>query len=192
MRERLVYVNERSKIISRLLEDAELRADYLRAKLNVNVPSQVKALRRRQNMTQDGLADAAGMKQSRISAIERPGETAFNLETLIRLAAAFKVGVIVKFAPFSDVLRWENDFSQDDFDVTTLDHDGEFLLGRRSISGEDRGIATGMTLRLVSSNGVPEPQQTFAFSRPELVAITNQVADRWEDRSVGEDLALQR
>lgn len=120
-------MSERSNTISRLIESADFRASYLRAKLNINIPSQIHALRRRQDLTQVAFAEEAGMKQSRISAMERPGETKFNLETLIRVAAAFKVGLIVRFAPFSDVLRWENGFSQDDFDVLKIDDDAEFL-----------------------------------------------------------------
>lgn len=123
-------MSDRSEVISKLIQDVEFRADYLRAKLNVNIPSQIRALRRRQEKTQTQLADDAGMKQSRISAMEQPGVTAFNVETLVRLAAAFKVGLIVRFAPVSEVLRFENDFSQDHFDVVTIDQDWRFLRPR--------------------------------------------------------------
>jgi transcriptional regulator with XRE-family HTH domain len=78
-------------------------------------------------MTQKELADSAEMKQSRISAMERPGEVQFNLETLVRLAAAFKVGLKVQFVPFSNMLDWENDFSQDQFNATPIDGDTRFL-----------------------------------------------------------------
>lgn len=120
-------MNARSKKISKLKSDAQFRASYLRAKLNINVPSQLRALRLRRNFSQTALAKEAGMKQSRISAMERPGETNFNLETLVRLAAAFKVGLIVRFAPFSELLDWENRFSQDIFDVVEIDEDVDFL-----------------------------------------------------------------
>ena len=42
--------------------------------------------------TQEKLGNEADMKQARISAMEKPGEVAFTLETLIRLAFAFRVG----------------------------------------------------------------------------------------------------
>ena len=89
-------------------------------------PSQIRALRRRRNMTQEMLADVTGMKQSRISAVERPGEL-LSVDTLIRLASAFKVGLIVKFVPFSEMLKWENSFCQDSYDATRIDQDEEFL-----------------------------------------------------------------
>lgn len=58
---------------------------------------------------------------------ETPGAANMTLETLSRLAAAFKVGLVVKFVPFSEMLRNENQYSQDQFFVTPLDRDIEFL-----------------------------------------------------------------
>lgn len=121
-------MREKLQLIDRLINSKESRASYMRAKLGVNIASQIRALRRRHsNMTQEALALEAGMKQPRISAMERPGATKFNLETLIRLASAFKVGLIVKFASFGEMLAWENQFSQDLFDVVVIGNDIEFL-----------------------------------------------------------------
>ena len=57
---------------------------------------------------------------------ETPGATNFTLETLARLAAIFKVGLVVKFVSFSEMLDWENTFTQDEFDVVRLDQDITF------------------------------------------------------------------
>ena len=78
------------------------------------------------NSTQKQLADEAEVKQPRISAMERPGEIQFSLETLIRMAA-HKVGLRVEFVPFSDMLRLENGFRRDSFAVRSLEQDEEFL-----------------------------------------------------------------
>ncbi|MGD0974819.1 MAG: helix-turn-helix transcriptional regulator [Candidatus Korobacteraceae bacterium] len=118
-------MSERSKKISKLLSNAQYRAEYIKSKLDVLIPSQIKALRG--EVTQAELAKQAGMLQSRISAMETPGRTNFNLETLVRLAATFRVAVVVKFVPFSELLRWENGYSQDTFSVTQLEHDIGFL-----------------------------------------------------------------
>lgn len=121
-------MSERSKRISKLLESAASRASYIRAKLNVLIPSQIRALRlKRDNMTQKQLAELADMAQPRISKMERPGEEAFNIDTLIRLAAAFKVGLKVEFVPFSEMLAWENGYSQDAFNPTPIEQDNRFL-----------------------------------------------------------------
>jgi transcriptional regulator with XRE-family HTH domain len=119
-------MSEKSQLINKLKSSKKSRASYVRSLVSVNIASQTRALRRRQNMTQKKLADEAEMLQPRISVIERPGESQYTLETLIRLAAAFKVGLIVRFAPLSEMLRWENEFSQDTFDVATIEEDVEF------------------------------------------------------------------
>jgi transcriptional regulator with XRE-family HTH domain len=120
-------VSERSELICKLKDHTDSRASYIRGKLNVLIPAQLRALRLRRELKQAELASEADMKQSRISAMECPGAVKFNLETLIRAAAALKVGLEVKFVPFSEMLRWENAFSQDTFDVTPIDDDKRFL-----------------------------------------------------------------
>ena len=121
-------MDERSKTISRLCSDLDSRTSYIKAKLNVVVPSKIKALRLKSNMPrQSDLADAAKMHQSRISMFETPGAANFTLETLAKLAAVFEVGLVVDFVPFSGMLRWENGYSQDDFNVTRIGDDTEFL-----------------------------------------------------------------
>lgn len=59
---------------------------------------------------------------------ETPGAANITIETLAKVAAALGVGVIIKFVPFSAMLRWENSFSPDD-DVTRLPNDTAFLQG---------------------------------------------------------------
>lgn len=77
-------------------------------------------------MTQEELSKLMGTGQPRISAIERPGEL-LSVDTLVRLASAFGVGLIVKFVPFGEMLNWENRYSQDSFDATSIEKDTEFL-----------------------------------------------------------------
>jgi transcriptional regulator with XRE-family HTH domain len=119
-------ISKRSKVISRLMEDRSARESYVRATLNVLIPSQIRALRLEEGWTQLRLGQEADMKQARVSAAETPGAVNFNLETLVRFAAAFRVGLQVRFVSFSGMLDWENRFSQDDFTVKTIDEDKTF------------------------------------------------------------------
>jgi hypothetical protein len=50
-----------------------------------------------------------------------------TIGTLSAVAAALKVGLKIEFVPFSEMLAWENGFSQDEFKVETLDNDRAFL-----------------------------------------------------------------
>ena len=120
-------MSERSKIISKLKANFQARAAYIQAKVGTLVPSQIRALRLKSKMgRQADLAKAAHMHQSRISMFETPGANP-TLSTLSVIAAALNVGLVVKFVPFSEMLNWENGFSQDSFSVTGLDEDREFL-----------------------------------------------------------------
>ena len=121
-------MSEKSKLMSKLLTDKNTRTAYIKAKVGVLVPSQIRALRLKSDLPrQADLAREAEMQQSRISMFETPGAANVTLETLARLAAIFKVGLIVKFVPFSEMLHWENTFSQDRFDVVRVNYDQEFL-----------------------------------------------------------------
>src|SRR5438552_12353110 len=126
-------MSDRQKTISKLIADRNYRADYIRAKLEVLIPSQLRALRLRQDKTQPELAQMADMKQSRISAMETPGKVNFNLDTLVRMAATHNVGMTVKFVPFSEMLSWENEYSQDTFNVVKLANDINFLHAARTV-----------------------------------------------------------
>lgn len=114
---------ERSEWINKLIDNYNSRVAYTKSKVSVNIASQIKALRRRRGMTQKELGQETVMKQSRISTMECPGATSLTLDTLSRLASAFKVGLIVKFVPYSEMLQWENIFSQDTFDAVIVDKD---------------------------------------------------------------------
>ena len=47
------------------------------------------------------------MRQPRIAALENPDTGGINLATLVRIAKAFDVGLVVRFAPFSELIDWE-------------------------------------------------------------------------------------
>jgi len=119
-------MSEKSQLTDKLTSNKKTREAYIRSKVSISVASQLRAIRRRQDLTQEGLADLSEMKQSRISAMERPG-TRWNIETLVRLVAALKLGLVVKVVPFSGMLNWENAFNQDTFDPPTIEHDAEFI-----------------------------------------------------------------
>lgn len=120
-------MSERSNLISKLQSNFKTRAAYIQAKVGTLVPSQIRALRiKSATPRQPELAFAAEMHQSRISTLETAGANP-TLSTLSAIAAALRVGLKVEFVPFSEMLDWENRFSQDDFEVIPLDRDARFL-----------------------------------------------------------------
>ena len=67
------------------------------------------------------LAERARMAQPRISEIETPGERRLNIETLLRIAAAFDVGLQVRFCPIGELICLSESFDPENFEVQSFE-----------------------------------------------------------------------
>jgi len=105
------------------LQDPAYRTAFVSSQINVGIPFQIKALMKARGWTQEQFAQHAGMLQPRISAILKPGKVRLNIETLRRIAAAFDCGLLVRFAPFSELYRWSDSFDPERFDVPAFKDD---------------------------------------------------------------------
>lgn len=133
-------VNTRAQKIARL-RNKEYRDAFVASQINVGLPFQIRFLREQREWKQSQLADRTGMLQPRISAIESPGGAKFTLETLRRLASAFDVALIVKFAPFSELVDQSADFNPDTFCVSSF--------------GDDLGLVERKEPQLATTANVP-------------------------------------
>jgi transcriptional regulator with XRE-family HTH domain len=137
--------------------DKDYRHGVVSAQFDVDLPLQIRALRKERGWTQPKLAAEAEMKQPRISAMERPGGANFTLETLRRLAKTFDVALIVRFAAFSELDRWSKDFDPDNFSVPSFDQELGFLdlkapeCNADSFKGSDLTIRGGTVTPIASS-----------------------------------------
>lgn len=118
-------MSEQSKVIEEL-QDKATRDAFVSSQISIPIAFQISALRQQRGWTQKQLAEKAGMLQPRINTLERPSGSEPNLRTLKRLASAFDVALIVRFASFSEVLKWAEEFSPDTFEVPSFDKDPGF------------------------------------------------------------------
>ena len=101
-------MNIKSSLVDEL-RDKQYREAFVASQIGVGIPFQIRAIRQSREMTQPELARAAGMSQPRISEIENPGARNLNLQTLLRIAAAFDVALEVRFLSFGEFIdRVEN------------------------------------------------------------------------------------
>ncbi len=108
------------------LQNHAYRTAFVASQINVGIPFQIKALMKARGWTQDKLAERTGMLQPRISAVLKPGKVRPNIETLRRFAEAFDCGLLVRFAPFSELARWSDEFDPVRFDVPAFEDDRGF------------------------------------------------------------------
>ena len=99
--------------IRKSFNDPEYRHQFVEEEINVGIAFQIRALRNRQNLKQDDLAKLLGGKQSLVSAWENPNYGKYTLTTLKDLAKAFDVGLLVRFVPFSTLVDWTVNLSND-------------------------------------------------------------------------------
>ena len=81
--------------------DKEYAHTYADEFLNAYIATQIKAIRQQQNLSQEGLATLAEMKQERISVLEDVNYSSWSVKTLKRLARAFDLTLTVSFEAFS-------------------------------------------------------------------------------------------
>lgn len=125
------------KIVSRL-RDKAYRALFVETQIETIIPFQIRAMRTRRGWTQKDLAKESGMAQGRISLLESTSyEGAVNIKTLLKLANAFDVALIVRFAPFSEVAEWSSKLSKESHEVPTYDMELERLLKASEAERDD-------------------------------------------------------
>ena len=91
--------------ILRSLENSEYRREFA-ADIGTGLAFQVRLLREDRGWTQEQLAHQMDKQQETISQWENPDYGRYTLNTLRELAAAFDVALLVRFAPFSELVDW--------------------------------------------------------------------------------------
>ena len=89
------------KTLASEFEDKEYAHSYLEEFSNMEIAAQIKALREQRGLTQKELAELAGMKQERVSALEDVNYDSWTAKTLRKLAQAFDVSLKISFETVS-------------------------------------------------------------------------------------------
>lgn len=119
-------MSHESDSIKESLRDKKTRDAFISAGVDQTIPFQIRAMRLKNGWTQKQLAQKSGMKQERISTCENPNYGRFSLNTLKQLASAFDVALIVRFAPFSEVVEWESNLSSHSLEIESYDDEVYF------------------------------------------------------------------
>jgi transcriptional regulator with XRE-family HTH domain len=116
------------------LKDPEARRDYADEFLNSYIALQIKTLRQQRGWSQAELAHRAGMKQSRISAMEQADYSGWSLRTLQRLAAAFDLAFVAGFESFGRMLDSMTSISRSALERPSFDEDPAFREKAEAVS----------------------------------------------------------
>ncbi|MGH9469196.1 MAG: helix-turn-helix domain-containing protein [Terriglobia bacterium] len=99
----LVNMTSRPTEADRLKEKA-YRDSCVREHIRVGIPYQIRTLRQQKGWTQKELGDRLGKPQNVVSRLEDPSYGKLSLQSLLDLASAFDVALLVKFVSFGRFL----------------------------------------------------------------------------------------
>jgi transcriptional regulator with XRE-family HTH domain len=107
------------------MEDRSYREGYVQSQIRTVLPFQLRALRKSRGpeWTQAYLAERTGMAQPRISELEKATGSLPNLDTLCRIASGLDIGVQVKFVPFSELIRFSEEFDPEACSIKTFEEE---------------------------------------------------------------------
>jgi transcriptional regulator with XRE-family HTH domain len=105
--------------------DPEVRQLMIDAHIRQGLPLQLRAMREDRGWTQAVLAEKLGTTQNAISRFESPKAAPPTIPTLKRIAQAFDVALIVKFAPFSEFIDSVSNMSGKSVAVPSYDVEAE-------------------------------------------------------------------
>lgn len=148
------------------LKNKKYRYAYLKEHIRVGIASQIRILRCKANMTQLQLAEKVGTKQGVISRLEDPDSGSVNLNTLLKIAEALNVSLMVKFVSFGKFLEESKDISPEALSV--VDYNDEYgrleIVTRLRDSISENISARIVNFRDVTSLAINEVSESGQFS----------------------------
>lgn len=124
------------------LKNEEYRKAFVESHINNGIAFQIRTMRNNRNLNQEALGNLAGMKQEAICRLENPNYGSFTLKTLKEIAAAFDVALIVRFVPFSDLVKWDLNLSEELLDVSSFNKDTYFTEG---VGEDEKYLSSGIS-----------------------------------------------
>jgi transcriptional regulator with XRE-family HTH domain len=95
------------------LLNKEYREAFVEENIKTGIAFQIRALRNREGWSQGVLGQKAGKPQNVISRLEDPDYGNFTIRTLLDLASAFDVAILVRFVSFDQLMNSLKNVSQE-------------------------------------------------------------------------------
>jgi transcriptional regulator with XRE-family HTH domain len=153
------------------MKSKEYRESFVASHVSNTIAAQIFMMREDREWTQTILAEKAGMKQSRISALEDPDFENVEIATLRRLASAFDVGLSVRFVPFSEIAVQASNLETSDLCVMNFDRDALPMWEQKSPTAKG-GQIVAKAATADSFTRSPWNQES-ALTKTEMVATIN-------------------
>jgi transcriptional regulator with XRE-family HTH domain len=125
------------------LKDEAYRQAFIEESIRSRITAQINALRNERGWDYKTFAEGIGKKLSWAYRLEDPNSTTPTIPTLLEVAAAFDIGLDVRFRRFSELLDDVTTLTPESFLVPSFDSElraGVFKNHRRKHSGHRKGL----------------------------------------------------
>ena len=117
-------MNRKKDKLLKKIKNKAYRDAFVSELIDTGIPFQIRALRG--DLTQKEFSKKLGMFQERISVLEDSNYAKFTLTTLKKIASKLDIGLVVRFVPISDLVKWELALSKDSLKVPSYEEDTYF------------------------------------------------------------------
>lgn len=119
----MITTSVKTQQIAASLDDKAYAHAFVDSEITTLLPFQIREMRRERKLSQAKLAELTGQNQKTISDFENPNYARYSLSSLSRLAEAFDVALVVRFAPFSELVDWASRLAPDKLRVPSRTKD---------------------------------------------------------------------
>lgn len=149
--------------VLRLLTKKKARDAYVFEHIRNGVAFQLRAMRDERGWSQDDLAKAAKTGRTTITRLENPNNDRLTLKTLLGLASALDVALLIKFVPFSRLVKEYDDVSPEALSAASIDKEKRRLTAWAA--AKDRAEAANNTADFVPRIPLREVPTTTTQTR---------------------------
>lgn len=114
---------QRSQILEKIRNDKEYRDNFVAEQIYSRLPLKIRNMRLARHLKQRELAAQADVAPEWITQVENPNYGRFTLKTLLKIAAALDVGLLVDFVPYSKVVNDTLSLRNSSFDAPSAKDD---------------------------------------------------------------------
>lgn len=118
--------------VFRRLGSPSRRRAFVEAELLNGLSHQIRILRQQRGWTQAQLAKRLGTTQAAVSRLEDPSYGRWSTRTLLDLSAAFDVGLLVRFIPFSRMVMATERVAADAFEAAPYEEEAALVTTQSS------------------------------------------------------------
>ncbi len=133
-------ISNRAQQIAISIEDKAYTDAFVDAEITTTVPFQLREMRKQRGWKQQDVADLIDGNQKTISDFENPNYARYTLTSLKKLASAFDVALIVRFAPYSELIDWASTLKHERLAVPARKDDARLKAHRQGL--EESGNTT--------------------------------------------------